>query len=157
MADSLIDSAMAFVDTGSFIIDGYIKAPQDNAIFNGHYYSGFAPGASFLVMPLYFLIKPLLDILPISILGFPQLQFKVIIMNIIATIFLTIPSSALLSVLIYKFLGNFTTKEKHKLLITFLFAFGTIIFVHSTGFYRRPITLFLAFLSFMQDRNMVYL
>ncbi|MEK6856677.1 MAG: hypothetical protein AABX49_01540, partial [Nanoarchaeota archaeon] len=76
MADSLIDSAMAFVDTGSFIIDGYIKAPQDNAIFKGHYYSGFAPGASFLVMPLYFLIKPLLDILPISILGFPQLQFK---------------------------------------------------------------------------------
>ncbi len=148
MADSLISSAMAFVDTGSFIIDDYIKAPQDNAIFNGHYYSGFAPGASFLVMPLYFLIKPLLNLLPVSVFGFPQLQFKVIIMNILATVFLTIPASALLSVLIYKFLDNFTTRKKYKLLITFFFAFGTIIFVHSTGFYRRPITLFLAFLSF---------
>lgn len=148
MADSLIDSAMAFVDTGSFIIDDYIKAPQDNAFFNGHYYSGFAPGASFLVMPLYLLVKPLLNLLPSSIFGFTQLQFKVIIMNILATVFLTIPASALLSVLIYRFLDNFTTRKKHKLLITFFFAFGTIIFVHSTGFYRRPITLFLAFLSF---------
>ena len=148
MADSIISSAMAFVDTGSFIIDDYIKAPQDNAIFNGHYYSGFAPGASFLVMPLYIIIKPLLNFLPASIFGFPQLQFKVIIMNILATVFLTIPTSAFLSVLIYKFLDNFTTRKRYKLLITFFFAFGTIIFVHSTGFYRRPITMFLAFLSF---------
>lgn len=148
MADSVIDSAIAFIDTGSFIIDDYIKAPQDNAIFNGHYYSGFAPGASFLVMPLYFIVKPLLNLLPTSILGFTQLQFKVIIMNILATLFLTIPASAFLSVLVYKFLGNFTTKRKHRLFVTFFFAFGTIIFVHSIGFYRRPIALFLAFLSF---------
>src|SRR3989344_3582090 len=156
MADSIIDSAIAFVDTGSFITDDYIKAPQDNAFFKGHYYSGFAPGASFLVMPLYYIVKPFLNLLPETILGYPQLQMKVIIMNILATILLTIPASALLSVLIYRFLDSFTKDKKYKIFITFFFAFGTILFTYSIGFYRRPIAIFLTFLAFYLLYNIKY-
>src|SRR3989344_3807368 len=149
MADSIIDSAMAFVDTGEFIVDNYIKGPQDNAFFKGHHYSGFAPGASFLVMPLYLIFKPLMNIfLPTLLFNYSQIQIKVILMNIIATIFLTIPSSTLLSVLLYRFLGYFTENKKDKIWISLFFSFGTLIFVYSTGYYRRPIAILLCFLAF---------
>src|SRR3989344_7398251 len=77
MADSIIDSAMAFVDTGEFIVDSYIKGPQDNAFFKEHYYSGFAPGASFLVMPLYLIFKPFMDLfIPTLLFNYSQIQIK---------------------------------------------------------------------------------
>lgn len=156
MADSMIHSSMAFVDNGNFITDDYIKEscrlPEngcDEAFYKGHFYSGFGPGASILAMPLTFIFKTVLNPILYKITGIElSIQFKTIILNILNTIFVSSLLSALLSVILYKFLDYFIKEEKFKLLITFLFAFGTIFFIYSVEYSSRVMAGFFLFLSF---------
>ena len=156
MADSIIHSSMAFVDNGNFITDDYIKEscklPEngcDESFYNGHFYSGFGPGGSVLAMPLTFIFKAVLNPIFYKITGIElSIQFKTIILNILNTIFVSSLLSALLSVILYKFLDYFIKEEKFKLLITFLFAFGTIFFIYSVEYSSRVMAGFFLFLSF---------
>ncbi len=47
----------AIADQGTFRIDDYHLNTGDKAYYNGHYYSDKAPGASFLALPFYYLLK----------------------------------------------------------------------------------------------------
>lgn len=65
MANSQSALTAAIVNEGRFEIDTYHRAvAQGNAFYNGHYYSGQAPGISFISVPLYLISKPLIYILP---------------------------------------------------------------------------------------------
>jgi hypothetical protein len=65
MANTQSALTAAIVNEGRFEIDTYYRTGgQGNAFYNGHYYSGQAPGISFISVPLYALSKPVFHLLP---------------------------------------------------------------------------------------------
>ncbi len=149
MEDSSLRLTLALVDDQSVITDRYVfKGIEDNAFYKGHYYSGFAPGDSFLASPVYFLFKPIFSLLPDYFHGYHNVQLRLILLNIIATVFVASLLSAILAVLVYRLLGRFSDNELHKLLITFTFSFGTLFFVYSTSYSRDVIKTVFLFASF---------
>ena len=65
MANSQSALTAAIVNEGSFSIDAYYRAGGGGiAFYDGHYYSGQAPGISFISVPLYLAAKPIFYILP---------------------------------------------------------------------------------------------
>jgi hypothetical protein len=61
MSISVIDLTVALVEHGTVSIDPYAGNSVDVAYREGHYYSGMAPGTSFLLLPSYLLAKPIID------------------------------------------------------------------------------------------------
>jgi hypothetical protein len=69
MANTQSALTASIVNQGKFEIDTYHKAGGDgNAFYKGHYYSGQAPGISFISVPVYFISKQAFDLLPDKII-----------------------------------------------------------------------------------------
>lgn len=65
MANSQSALTAAIVNEGRFEIDTYYRVGGGGiAFYNGHYYSGQAPGISFISAPLYLAAKPVFYMLP---------------------------------------------------------------------------------------------
>jgi len=65
MANTQSALTASIVNEGRFEIDTYHKAGGNgNAFYNGHYYSGQAPGISFISVPIYLISKPIFYVLP---------------------------------------------------------------------------------------------
>ena len=145
---SILYETMAIADKGIFYTDDYLKEKEieignDHAFYNGHFYSGFPPGATFLALPLYIISNPFLDFfIPDSLLGYSHLRLKIIVFNLIAIIFISVIFSALLSVLFYKILKYFYIGKRDRLIITFILAFATLVFVYSMEYHPRIISAF---------------
>lgn len=60
--NSRIDMVLAVVDDGTFQIDRYVKNTVDYAKVGDHYYSDKAPGAAFVGIPVYALLRAVLDL-----------------------------------------------------------------------------------------------
>lgn len=159
MADSMLSTTQAIIDTGSIQIDPYVKEGCvnttskstygcDHALYKGHWYSGFAPGSSFIALPSYLVLKPFTYLVPEFVSGYPKVQIDTILLNIFATILIIIPLSALLSVLIYRTTKNFVKNKKYRIMTSILFSFGTLFFYYSTEFDARVLATFFSFLSF---------
>jgi hypothetical protein len=180
MANSQSSLTAAIVNEGKFEIDTYQKISCDIAFYKGHYYSGQAPGISFISVPIYMLSKPIFYILPQNLIdsSFKKLEkygYKlpadywgnkkvlsnyfvglnkrqileyIFISGFILPIFTTALFGAITALLLYMFLKRFTKNEKLRLVTTFLYAFGTILFPLSTEFFERPIAITLAFAAF---------
>lgn len=165
MAEAMLGTTMSMVDKGSFTTDDYMKesckeSGCDYAFNKGYFYSGFPPGASFLAVPVYVIFKPLFWLLPNSFMGIEAAQLKMILMNILATVFIASLLSALTSVILYKFLRYFVKNKKWRLFITFAFAFGTLFFLYSTSYDKKVIATFFLFYSFyllfkMKRKNVI--
>jgi len=70
MANTQSALTAAIVNEGRLEIDTYHKAGGDgNAFYNGHYYSGQAPGISFISVPIYFISKQAFNLIPDSIIN----------------------------------------------------------------------------------------
>lgn len=150
ISEPTIHQAMSIVDKGSFQVDSYMKdecklTGCDYSLYNGHYYSGFAPGTSLFIIPFYLVIKPFNLSIPGS---YTISEINTVYLILLSSILLFSLLSALLSVLIYSFVLELTNNKKNALIIPFIFAFGTLFFVYSGGFYPRIISAFLVFLSF---------
>ena len=69
MANTQSALTAALVNEGRLEIDTYYRAGGNgNAFYNGHYYSGQAPGISFLSVPIYFIGKHLFSLTPQGII-----------------------------------------------------------------------------------------
>lgn len=153
MADHMVAGSLAIVNDHSFIVDNYVpdgckQMGCDLAFYNGHFYSGFAPGASIIPVPIMFIFKPLFNMLPKSFMGYSKVKLGSILANILATIFVSSLLSALLSVILYRFSKYFTNNKKTRLLIVFTFAFGTLFFSYSTEYAARIVGTFFSFSAF---------
>jgi len=171
----------AIVNEGRFEVDTYHKAGGDgNAFYNGHYYSGQAPGISFVSVPLYFIGKYAFNLVPDIIINnlFDKLEAYgsylpkdwkgekkvlsnffiglskreileyVFISGFILPVFTTALITALSIVLLYSLLKHFTSNTRLRMLISLLYAFGTLLFPLSTEFFERPVAIALIFASF---------
>jgi hypothetical protein len=62
------DLTLALTDDHSARIDRYHGNSNDISERDGHFYSGFGPGLSFLLVPVYVAIKPALALIPESVM-----------------------------------------------------------------------------------------
>ena len=62
--NAIADATIAMVDNHTLQIDPYASNSNDIDERAGHYYSGFAPGLSFLLVPVYVVLKPALALVP---------------------------------------------------------------------------------------------
>ena len=152
-SDPVIAESLSLVENHTFNIDGYLpeECKQygcDTAFFRGHFYSGFAPGGTFMMLPLLFIAKPLFMSLPDYFMGYSYTRLSLILATMLGIIFIVSLLSALLSVYVYRFAGYLTASKRIKLLTVFTFAFGTLIFVYSTEYNTRVIGASLNFIAF---------
>ncbi|WP_322513152.1 hypothetical protein [Chloroflexus sp.] len=64
--NSRLNLVLALVDDGTPKIDRYVANTGDYALYNGHAYTDKPPGLSFLGIPIYAAIRPLLDAPPVQ-------------------------------------------------------------------------------------------
>ncbi|MFH0876157.1 MAG: glycosyltransferase family 39 protein [archaeon] len=153
LADSMLSESLSIVNDYTFVADNYVKEGCkeigcDYAFYEGHFYSGFAPGPTLLAVPLLFVFKPVFMLLPESFMGYTNVHLSLILANILATVFISSLLGALLAVLVYWFSKYFTKSKKIRLLTAFTFAFGTLFFVYSTEYASRVMASFFVFLAF---------
>lgn len=164
---SRLDLTMAIVDHGTFAIDMYHENTGDKAFFDGHYYTDKSVGPSFLAVPVYALVRGPLRMLT-SVLE-PRLQDNVALaetllkdgggllfdrvylalaLTLVTAITVSVPS-ALMGVLFFRFLENFTSYSGLRLLLTLGLALGTSAFPYSGMFYQHQPAAVALFTSFV--------
>ena len=151
----------AVVDRGTLNIDAYQAGPQgtgDKAFFKGHYYTDKAVGASFLAVPVYAVVRPLLGGLGGLFTDDPQSisRLQWFAGNYLANLFVTALPSALLGVLMFLLLGRFGFPPADRVWVTLAYGLGTIAFPYSTmlfGHQTAAAFLFAAFFLLVRERD----
>jgi hypothetical protein len=149
----------AIVEEHSFAIDRYYEQTGDYSVYRGHYYSGKAPGLSFLGAPVYALFRAVAALVPVSDWAYmatlqPEgsglLEDKVehAAALYLVTFFTVSLPSALLWLLAYAFLSNVGMPRRLGLAVVLACGLGTLAFPYSTVFYSHQTAAFLLFLSF---------
>jgi len=132
---------VAMVEHGSFVIDSRVM--HDYAIVDGTKHSGYSPGASWLQVPLYAVLRPVCSVAPDG--------FEFQLFTMLAAWLLTIPLGALCVVALYRLLREWEVDEHAALLTSLAFAFGTMWFSyarrHNSYSLMSAALIFLAFAS----------
>ena len=134
----------AIVDDGEFYIDKYDDSMRDVAPLSYHTYIGAAPGPSFVAIPFYIAIKPVISL--VSKTRFSGLTDNLI--NICFIFFLSVLPGSLTAVFLYNILGSFKLLEREKILTVFACSFGTILFYYSTRLSAHVLGAFLVIAAF---------
>ncbi len=154
MADSMLSATISLVEKQTLIIDDYVSETCkstgcDHAYYKGHFYSGFAPGPTFLALPVYLVAYPFLEnLLPDNLFGNPKTELKLIALNILVTILISSLFAALISVLVYKISFYFTEDRKTRIFTSLILSFGTLFLLYSTGYYARILASFFSIFAF---------
>jgi hypothetical protein len=132
---------VAMVDRGTFEIDQRVM--HDYALLDGKKYSGYSPGASWLLTPYYCLLKPLCRLAP------KDLKFQAF--SVLAAWLLTIPLAALCVAALYRLLREWELSERVATVTALGFAFGTMWFPYARRHNSYAlISAALIFLAFVQ-------
>jgi len=165
--NSRMDLTLAIVEQGRFEIDDYYENTGDYAVYGGHVYTDKAPGTSFLGVPFYAAFRQLARIpLVESTLqklsatealratlreeGSGLLEEKVYFAAALyfVTFFVVSLPSALLGVLLYRFLGRIVPDRFPRTLLVLGYGLATIVFPYSTVFYGHQTAAVLLFAAF---------
>lgn len=137
---SFFSLILALHNDHSLIIDRYAEMTPDKAQFNGHYYSDKAPGLSFLGLPVYAAINTMQH------LDRPGLFLPYSIYMVSAFV-VSLPS-ALLAILVLRFLLRIGITEPRAFATTAVMALGTLALPFSTLFFSHQTAAFLVFAGF---------
>lgn len=162
-----VDLVHAIVNEGRFEIDSYHENTVDKAFSNGHYYAGALPGPAILAVPPYLLFRALYPLVPPDLKEMaseassfkkgtaPATGFYGQVDNVefflsqaFLVVFAVALASALSGVLFFRTLKSMNTDGRVAHLLTFTFAFGTILFWNSTVFFEQAFTVFFAIAAF---------
>jgi hypothetical protein len=151
--NSRLNLTLAIVDDRSFQIDRFVANTGDYAKYNGHYYSDKAPGTSFLAVPVYAVVRPVLQTAPVqrfierlgssaafgetlrpdgSGLATEKVYFALVLM-IVSFATVAIPA-ALLGVVLYRFLELFDLGMGWRATIALIYGLATPAFPYSNAF-----------------------
>jgi hypothetical protein len=165
--NSRLDMVVAVVDDGTFQIDNYVENTVDYAEVGEHYYSDKAPGAAFLGIPVYAVLKRFLD-LPImdSLMGrlvgnealkatlrergTGLLEHKVrfaIAQTVLAFMASALPT-ALMGALMYRLLARFTPRRWPGILVILGYGLLTPAFAYAGAFYGHQLSAACLFTAF---------
>jgi hypothetical protein len=165
--NSRLNLVLALVDDGTVVIDRYVANTGDYALIDGRAYTDKPPGASFLGVPVYLALRPLLD-LPLvatrlervsqgaafgdtlqedgSGLQSGKVRFAIVQYALSVTV-IAVPA-ALLGVLFFLTLRRLSIGEVPALLATFGYALGTAAAPYAGNFYSHQLTAVLLFGAF---------
>jgi len=139
------DQTRAIVEKGTFAIDDYVSNTGDWTKFGEHFYPNKPLGCSFLGVPIYFVVYWGEKLFRKN----PAEQFWLNFNAWLTTIFSVGLLSALLGVILYKFLNLVFPKNKpFNLLVTAGYALGTLAFPYATIFHGHQLSAFFLFASF---------
>ncbi|MBZ0278180.1 MAG: hypothetical protein K8I60_18685, partial [Anaerolineae bacterium] len=165
--NSRLDLTLAIVDKGTLVIDDYYTNTGDYALFEGHHYTDKAPGPSLLAVPVYMVVRPILQSAPMqSILervanspafadtlqegGTGLLKDKIYnaaVLYIITFATSVIPS-AVLGIMLFRFLKYVGTSEVWSVVTVLIYGLGTSAFPYAGAFFSHQLTAFLLFGAF---------
>lgn len=162
-----LNLTLAVVEERSLAIDTYHENTGDKLFYEGHYYSDKAPGLSFAAVPVYALMRPILESAPASqlldrVASSPALEAtlnpdgsgvnreKVIfaVAQYVFTVLLVSLPSALLGLLLFHFLGRFTRNLWLRFSLVLAYGLGTVALPYSTVFYSHQLGAVLTFAAF---------
>jgi len=157
--NSRLDMVIAVVEDTTFQIDDYVENTVDYAKVGEHYYSDKAPGAAFLGIPVYAILKGFLD-LPVmdSVMdrlannkafnstlrkeGTGLLEHKVrfAIAQVALTLVTSALPTALMGVLMYRLLARFTPRRWPRTLVVLGYGLLTPAFAYAGAFYGHQLS-----------------
>lgn len=156
--NSRLDLVVAVIDQGTLRIDDYVDNTVDYAKFEGHYYSDKAPGVAFAGIPIYATLRailslPVMDRLMVYLsnnealaatlreggTGLLEQKVRFATAQVAVTFATASLPSALLVVLFYRILLEFTTHERHGLWPTLIYALATPAFAYAGAFYGHQL------------------
>jgi hypothetical protein len=155
-ANTKLDLMMAIVDQGMLSIDDYYQNTGDYALYKGVHYSDKAPGTSFLGVPFYAIFKmvartslvdKVITRLSASAAMTDTLQeggtgilkdkvYFAMAMTFVVFFVASLPS-ALLGVIMYRFLGYFAPNPFPRILIVVVYGLATVAFPASQTLDRQ--------------------
>ncbi len=161
--NAVADLTIAMVDHHTFHIDAYAGNSNDISERDGHFFSGFGPGLSFMLVPVYVAIKPVLGLIPAHVLQTAGAKLSagiyaktghlrstnsrmtVLLLIVAGTALVSIPLGMLTTwyvvltsrCLVPRLSGHDAT------LVAFVTAFGTIILVYSVNLIHTGVAAFL--------------
>ncbi|MDD5557363.1 MAG: hypothetical protein PHN82_08955 [bacterium] len=131
---SVVYLTMAVARTGSAVVDDVLRDKTDLACREGHYYSGVAPGLSYLAVPHYLVISPLTN-KPERLVGIFSITFTSVLIS-------------LSFMCLYLLLREMGSREQEARSLTYLCAFGTLFLVYGTTFDSRALASALSIVVF---------
>jgi hypothetical protein len=165
--NSRLDLVLAVVDQGTLKIDDYYHNTGDYALFEGHYYMDKAPGPSFLGIPVYAVLRPVLQLEPVQnildrVASSPvfastinedsdetvQERMYAAIVLYAVTFAVSVLPSAFLGVLMFRFMMQVGVAAHWAVLTTLAYGLGTNAFTYSGVFYSHQLTAVLLFAAF---------
>lgn len=138
---SFFSLTLALHNERSLIIDRYADLSPDKALYDGHYYSDKAPGLSFLALPVFAVLNALQN------LNRPGLFLPYTVYMVSAWV-VALPS-ALLALLIVRFLRHLNIAENQAIVVALVMALGTLAFPFSTLLFSHQTSAFFVFAAFM--------
>jgi hypothetical protein len=166
-ANARFDLSVAIVDQGTLSIDAFAHNTGDYALFDNHRYSDKAPGLSFLGAPIYFVVsrltqpeavQNLIDTIgrapaaaatinrPIEQVTSGEFVFA---SRLALTTWIIVGlSSALLGVILFKFLGRLNYALRWRAFSVLIYGLATPAFGYSAAFYGHQLAAVLLFGAF---------
>ncbi|MEW5691966.1 MAG: hypothetical protein AB1765_01575 [Candidatus Hydrogenedentota bacterium] len=136
---NLLDLSISIVDNHSFVLQrpdlyGYCEV----SFYKGGFYCGHSHGSIIFLVPLYFISKPFISLLPYL--------NKLMYLNLLSIIFISIPCSSLCLVILNRILSFYPINSGQRLKTILFAGFGTYFFSFATGESRIPFSFLLIFL-----------
>ncbi len=157
--NSRLDMVLAVVDDGTFQIDRYVENTVDYARVGDHYYSDKAPGAAFVLIPVYAAMKPVLETPVVASLmerlgsneafqqtlradgsGLLEAKVRLAILQVVGAFLAAALPSALMGVLLYRLLGRAIRDPRPRLLAVGAYALLTPAYAYSNAFYGHQLS-----------------
>jgi len=157
--NSRLDMVVAVVDDGTFQIDDYVENTVDYAKVGEHYYSDKSPGAAFLGIPVYAVLRMFLD-LPIMDgvmdrlasnealkdtlreggTGLLEHKVRFAIAQVALTFVASALPTALLGALMYRLLARFTARPWPRIGLVLGYGLLTPAFAYAGAFYGHQLS-----------------
>lgn len=171
MQNSAVDLTAAIVESGTFTIDPYASNSPDVAWKNGHYYSGLAPGISFMAVPVYAVARTAVRFMPAflerltarmanratQITGNPLTPRyrEMALTHFLLTLLLGGVAGAISVLLVKKICAFVIGSEAVALQIALIYALGTVMVYYTASYYTQSVAtcLLLASVYFLLVRG----
>ena len=157
--NSRLDMVVAVVEDGTFRIDDYVDNTVDYAKVGDHYYSDKPPGAAFLGIPVYAVVKLFFD-LPImggvmdwlsanealkatlraEGTGLLEEKLRFAAAQVTVTLVASAIPTALIAVVMYSLLARFTSRPWYRLSVVLGYGLLTPAFAYAGAFYGHQLS-----------------
>lgn len=165
---SRLNLVRALVEQGTVRIDAYVANTGDYALYNGHAYTDKAPGPSFMGMPLYAALLPLIDHPLVSTrlqnmagggafsstlnpegTGLQSDKVRMFVAQYLLTLAVIAFPSAAAGALLYHALQMFGLSRGSRLLITLGYGLATPAATYAGNFYSHQLVAALCLMAFV--------